>query len=365
MKHGLALVALIALAPALWGLDSQVVGKVQYTEGKVSYAREGGEAKELDLGFSVRDGDLLKTGADGRIVITLDKTTGMSGSVTVNPSTSLYLDLGLFRGSQRTSLDLLMGSVGAKVKKLAGSPTMQVQTSTTVAGVRGTEFEVAVSLNDAVLVTCSEGEVSWDDGQGSALPVAAGKAVEKRGAGKAAYLDADPAAIKEFRARWMEGELSALKINPRKAIAAYEARYAKLSDSFQKSAEPLVASPVLRKWMDEDRAGRKPRFLDPAVMREKKEIFASLKALRKDIFLFERVYVRVAELEDLLAGTPAEAFELRQGYTVGDFFKRFEREKAILSRRIGLFHYALKLYAQRDDGGSELLQGSFFAGSDF
>jgi hypothetical protein len=365
MKHCLALLFAAALSASLWGLDAQALGQVQYAEGEASFSRNGSEATGLVIGFGLLAGDLVRTGRNGRVVITLDKSTGMAGTITISPSTSLYLDLGLFRGSQRTTLDLLAGSVGAKVKKLAGSPSLQVQTSMAIAGVRGTKFDVSVSLNDAILITCSEGEVSCDDGSGGSLPVAAGRAVERRGKAKAAYLDADPAAIKDFRDRWMEGELAALRSDPRKALLAYEARYARLSEGFKAAAGALASSPVIRKWMDEDRAGARPRALDPAVMREKKEAFGRLKEVRRSIFLFERVYVRVAELEDLFGGGELGGIELRKGYTVGDFFRRFEGEKPLLSGRIGLFHYAMRLYAQRDDGNTELLGSSPIGDSDF
>lgn len=50
----------------------------------------------------------------------------------------------------------------------------------------------------------------------------------------------------------------------------------------------------------------------------------------------------------------AESLEQRRGFTVGDFLRRFEREKALLEKGIAVFHYAQRLFAQRDSGSSGL-----------
>jgi hypothetical protein len=344
-----------------WAADAARMGVVQYVEGKVTHSRDGKDLGALDIGDDLVSGDLLVTAQDGRLVIELDKACGMQGTLSVNPSSSLYLNLDLVKGEKRTTIDLLTGSVGAKVKKIAGSPSMQVQTATAIAGVRGTEFEVATSVNDAVLVTCSEGEVALDDGSGGALPVTAGKALEKRGSDRPRYLDADPAAIREFRSRWLTEEIAAFKGNPLKALTVFEKRYSDLSAAFKKAFDPFERSAVLRKWIDEDRAGIKPRALDPRVMREKKDLFAPMRDLKRTLFQFERVYFRIDQLYDLVKGTDIEAKELRPGLTVGAFFQRFEAEKAALAGRLGLFHYAQRLFAQRDDGSTDLF-GSDFTG---
>lgn len=354
MKEIIAAFALAMAAACAWGLESGAIGQVEYIEGTASFSRDGNDPAALDFGSPIRSGDLVKTAANGRLVITLDKASGFSGSLTVNANTTAYIDLNLVKGEPHTLIDLVSGSIGARVKKIVGSPSMQVQTASAIAGVRGTEFEVATSVNDAVLVTCSDGEVSCEDDSGTVTPVAAGKVLEKRGAGRPRFLDVSAADLPGYRQRWAQGELDIFRADPLKCIIAYEKRYSEFSSRLQSILARLQASPVLKAWMDEDRRGARPSLRDPALARQKKEIFATLRDLRGDLFLFERVFSRMDEIREAVQGTDIEARELRRGFTVGDFFRRFEKEKALFEKRIGLFHYAQRLFAQRDDGSSGL-----------
>ena len=338
-------------------------GLVDYIEGSASVTRDGKAALAPDLGSALFPGDLLTTEADGLVVIALDKSTGMKGSITVRSNTALYLKLEVVKGNKRTTLDLLAGSVGSKVKKLAGHPSMRVTTESTVAGVRGTEFEVSTSVGDSVLVICSEGAVSCSDGTDT-VPVQSGKALEKRPDQKLAYLAVSESSIQQFREKWIADQITAFNADPLRALADYEKRYADLSSRFQTAYEPFQKSEVLKKWMDEERRGVKPRILDPSVMSEKKEISSNLFALRKILFTYERVYYRMLEVESLVADTPLEKEEIRPGYTAGEFIRRVRTERDGLARRVALFRFAEKLYAQRSDADSGLFgdDGAFDSG---
>lgn len=328
-------------------------GSIDYIEGSASVTRNGKAQAAPDIGAPLYPGDLLNTQADGLVVISLDKSTGMKGSLTVRANTALYLRLEIVKGEKQTTLDLLSGSVASKVKKLSGHPSMRVTTESTVAGVRGTEFEVSTSVNEAVLVTCSDGAVSCSDGDDS-FPVQAGKALEKRPGEKLAYLPVGASSIQDFREKWVTGEIEAFRADPIRALASYEKRYSDLASRFQTAYEPFQRSAVLKKWLDEDRRGIVPRPLDPAVMREKREIASDLLAIRKILFTYERVYYRLLEVESLVADTPLEGRELRPGYTAGEFLRRFRAERDGLARRVALFRFAEKLYAQRSDSDSGL-----------
>jgi len=354
VKGFIAALAIMISAACAWGLEPAAVGQVEYIEGSASFSRDGNDPAALDFGSPIHSGDLVKTTANSRLVITLDKASGFSGSLTISANTTAYIDLDLIKGEPHTVVDLISGSIGARVKKIVGSPSMQVQTASAIAGVRGTEFEVATSVNDAVLVTCSDGEVSCEDDSGEVTAVAAGKALEKRGAGRPRFLDVKPGELGDYGQRWAKAERDAFLADPMRIIIAYEKRYSELSSGFQSLFGKLQSSAVLKAWIDDDRKGRKFSLRDPALIRQKKDILDTLKDLRHDLFLFERVYSRMDEIREAVQGTGIEARELRRGFTVGDFFRRFEGEKAVLDRRIGAFHYAQKLFRQRDDGSSGL-----------
>ena len=349
----LSLVAVSFAASSSGKAAQPPFGVIDYIEGSASISRDGKTSLALDLGASLSPGDLLATQADGLVVISLDKSTGMKGNITVRSNTALYLKLETVKGDKRTTLDLLAGSVASKVKKLSGHPSMRVTTNSAVAGVRGTEFEVSTSIGDAILVICSDGAVSCSDGSNT-LPVQAGKALEKRPGEKLAYLPVSTSSIQQFRENWIAGQIEAFRADPIKALADYEKRYADLSSRFQTVFEPFQKSAILKKWMDEERQGIQPRILDPTVMREKREIASDLLALRKILFTYERIYYRMLEVEALVADTPLEKEELKPGYTAGEFIRRVRTEREGLARRVALFRFAEKLYAQRSDPDSSL-----------
>jgi hypothetical protein len=60
------------------------------------------------------------------------------------------------------------------------------------------------------------------------------------------------------------------------------------------------------------------------------------------------------EVESLVADTPLEKEELRPGYTAGEFIRRVRTEREGLARRVALFRFGEKLYAQRSDPDSGL-----------
>lgn len=366
MKRLLLALILASSATALWAAGATPVGRIDYVEGGVTITRAGKSLGDPNPDDPLLSGDLVKTSADGLLVIAMDKTTGMGGTITVKAKSALYLRLDESKGEKRTQVDLLAGSVASKVKKLSGSPTMQVTTGGTVAGVRGTEFEVAISVNEAALVVCAEGEVSFGDGK-EEFPVPAGKAAEKRPGERLRYLPVAVSSVRQFREKWVADEVAAFRADPARALGAYEKRYAELSSSFNQAFEPFQKSEVLRKWMDEDRAGAKPRGIDPAVMREKKAIVGDLQKLRKILVIFERVYYRLDEIDGLVSGTSLERRELRPGLTAGDFLRKVRDERDALSRRVALFRYAELLYSFRNEGGTGMpgsSGGDDFFGSD-
>jgi hypothetical protein len=361
----LAAALCLASIPA-WSISMPKVGKIDYIEGGVSISRSGKTISDPNIDDPLQSGDLIKTAGDGMMVIAFDKNTGMSGKLTVSARTSLYLKVESVKGQPKTSIDLLAGTLGSKVTKIAGTPTMSVQTSVAVMGVRGTEYAIAVSVNDAILVTCVEGEVACTDGQ-SELAVPAGKVVEKRSGEKLKYLPVAISSVKEFRQKWMTDEIAVFRVDAPRALADYEKRYSKLAAQFATDFGPFQKSAALKKWLDEDRAGTKVNPMSPAVMAEKKEMAGHLLKLRKTLFMFERIYYRVDEILSIIEGTPLERSELRPGLTAGDFLLRVKAERDQLARNTALFRYAENLYASRNPDGSAIggAEDDFFGGEDF
>ncbi len=372
MKRWCFAMLLCALAAASWALATPEIGSVDYAEGAVSIVRMGKTLADPNIGDPVLAGDLVKTASDGLLIIAMGRASGMNGTITVRARSTLYIDLDKVKNQPRTKIDVIAGSIGSKVAKIAGSGgTMSIASSSAVMAVRGTEFEIFISINmddsrpdggQAVLVTCAEGSVSLGDGS-SEIEVPAGKAAEKRPGEALGYLPIGTSSIGEFGQRWMTGEISAFRADAPRALAAYAKRYDELSTRFAKAYARFKASPIPRKWSDEDRAGTAIRPLDARTLREKKEMAGILLEIRKVLFMFERVYYRADQLSAIIDGTELEDIQIRKGLSAGDFIRKVQADRAELEASVARYRYIVALYAQRSPDGEVFAEDDGFFGS--
>ncbi|MBU0928072.1 MAG: FecR domain-containing protein [Spirochaetes bacterium] len=342
-------------------------GTIDYAEGSAVVVRSGKSLGEANIGDEVLPDDMIKTASDGIVVIALDKSTGMRGTLTIKQKSVAYIRLKPDAGGPKSTIDLVAGQIGSKLAKLSGSPSLQVQTDSVVMGVRGTEFSIASSVNGSVLVVCSEGAVACADG-GDPVAVPAGKALEKRGGERMRLVPVAVSSAEEFEKRWITEEIEVFRANAAKALGDYEKRYSDLLARFNEAFAPLQKSEVLSKWIREDSAGQVPYPNDPTTMKEKKALSGDFMATRKVLFIFERIYYRIAQLDQLVMGTALERQEIRTGYSAGDFIRKVRADAPSLEKRVFLFRYAEKLYELRNAGGAGLPgMGSgddFFGSSD-
>ena len=370
----LAIATLLAVsAIAASALAYPKVGSIDYAEGGVSIGRSGKTISAPNIGDPILSGDLIKTQNDGLLIIAMDKNTGMGGKLTVKAKSSIYVNLDAVKGEPRTQIQILTGAIGSKVNKLAGAPTVNVTTSSAVMAVRGTEFEVAVSINaddesggsqQATLVTCTESKVAVNDGQGE-IEVPAGKVLEKRPGARPVFMPVALSTIKGYSQRWIADEISAFKADAPRALGSYAKRYTELSAKFAAAYEPFQKSPTPKKWADEDRSGAKINPLDPSVLKEKKEMAGYLLNIRKVLFIFERVYYRADGLSEAIAGTDAEKREIRPGQTAGDFIKTVLSDRDRLAAQVARYRYIEDLYRQRSpDGDAFSEDDDFFSSPD-
>ena len=366
-----AVMLLVAFAFAAAALSVSKVGGIDYAEGGVSIERNGKSIAAPDIGEPIFSGDLIRTQGDGMLVIALDRITGLQGNVTVKAGSSVYIALDELRDEPRTRIQILTGAIGSKVSKLAGSPTVTVTTSSVVMTVRGTEYEVVVSINaddaspsaqQATLVACAESEVSVSDGQDE-VEVPAGKALEKRPGERFRLIPVAVSSVESFGERWIADEISAFKADAPRAIADYANRYTELYARFAAAYEPFQKSPTPKKWADEDQAGTKIDSLDPEALREDKEIAGYLFNIKKVLFVFERVYYRVDEISDVIAGTEDEKAMVRPGQTAGDFLAKVKAERDSLAAKVARYRYIETLYRERNPGGDAFSSDDDFFGS--
>ncbi len=331
---------------------AEKVGEIIFLDGIVEVLR--GEQtlteSDLDVGAPIENLDRIRTGQDGQVTIALASGQGAAAEMRVAARTTFYVEIDRVERRSSTTLGLMAGSIGLKVKKAGGGREIAVRTETATMGARGTDFEVALSPAGDVLVTTSEGTVACsDETKGGELLCEPGQVVELRI--EESTFRAIPVAVsslQQFRREWIAGRIEAFRANALLVTRSYAQRYERLLGEFNSAYEDLVRnSAVLAKWAREERSGAVGGTMD--LMREKRAVVGDLLRLRKTLFLFERVYYRLIELEGYYNEGLGRG-NLRPGLTAEQFWRQFNADRRELAARMGRVRWVAKEYARRNDG---------------
>src|SRR5438874_9451755 len=130
---------------------------VSVLSGDVSVRHAGAEFAAATDGDVLHEGDTIRTGADGRAVLTYFE----GSSVTIEPTSELTIDA-VSTASDGGTVVLMTQTFGRTwhvvTKLITGGSRYEVRTPASTASVRGTEFEVDAD-NDATTVSTTEGTV--------------------------------------------------------------------------------------------------------------------------------------------------------------------------------------------------------------
>lgn len=360
-----AVLSFLGTALGVFAFSAQnQVGVIQEIMGTVTVTRNGQVLSKIDLGDPIENYDLIKTGADGGMVIGLTSETGMRGTLIVKPKSVFTVKTQVVSGSPKTEADVLGGSIGVKVKKISGDPSLNVKTGATVMGVRGTEFVVIVSITDGLLVTCSEGKVACTGDEGDELYAVPGQVVARSAGERLKNIPVAVSSLEDFQNRWYTDEISAFKASAVKALNQYARAYFRYRDDFRQTSDELARDLNFLQWKKEFRDGVAPApSKDIQVMKQKAALVKKLMAVRQVLFFFERIYYRLDEIQSYVPATALKT-KLDNGQTVQDFMRLVASEKSELERRAAEYRLALRLYAQRNDGKEPVSVGdnedSFF-----
>jgi len=344
---------------------STKVGYIEYMEGETSITRAGSVLDNIDLGSPVENFDLLKTGPSGLIIISLDPVTGMGGTLTIKPKSVFAVKTELVKGVPSTEVDMIGGAVAVKAKKIAGTPNLGLRTSNTIMGVRGTEFEVTVSVNDSLLVICTDGRVVCAGESGEELEAFPGQLVQAKAGERLGKVPVAVSDVETFRNDWISEEISAFKASPLRALDQYAKSYKRLRDDFRKAFVPLTSDAGLAAWIANE---KKPGFVyspnDITVMKQKSALAPKLMRVRGILFIFERVFYRLEEIRSLLSASDMRS-RLDSGGTVADLYKILAQERAELERMTAGYRNALRLFALYNEGREPVPSGSDSVDVDF
>jgi len=143
-RLGAAMLCLATLGAAAAAADEDSIGQVKVSQGQVSVER-GGRSMAAPIGLHLRAADVLKTGADGSVGVTMrDNSLLSAGPNSIVSLTRFEFDASTSQG--RFDADLQRGTLAVVSGRIARqSPAaVSVRTPSAVLGVRGTDFVVAV-----------------------------------------------------------------------------------------------------------------------------------------------------------------------------------------------------------------------------
>lgn len=348
-KIGCFALALVLLA-GLPAAAQAEIGAIAYMEEgvEIDRNRETIPAWDVFIGMGVENYDLMRTDGTGYAEVELDSPRSAPSIVKISPNTSFYFEMNKIGRDDTTTIGLITGSLSVKVAKLSGRQSVEVATESALMGVRGTDFDVTLSPGGDILVTAEEGRVSCIDDSGEELFAEPGRVVEKRPGELFREVPVAVSDLETFQREWYADRLEVFKANALGAIKFYAGRYMRLKSRFDSAYGDLQGNTqILRKWYEEDRHGRMGGRMES--MREKKELIGELMELRKILYMFERVYFRLIELE----GYYREGYgrgQIEPGLSSAAFFNRFNREKRELGEKMAELRYITKLYAKRNNG---------------
>jgi len=356
-------IALIAACTALSGaVSAQVLGKIDYMEGSVDITRNGDHLRKVDIGTPIENLDLVKTSANGLVSIAFEKESGLTGSLQIVQGSTAMIRQDRISGSPSNEVQLMAGSVNLKVKRLAGMKSaVQVKTPSSVLGVRGTEFVVA-SFNGSAIVACKEGEVfcaaysemtqtrSFDSGV-SSVPGTMVEILESGSLNTGSFPSGNfEENWKAMSDKWKTYNVSLFTANPVNFMDQFVPNWTTYSSKVIAGAETLRANPVLRKWLEDGKAGRSIGSMGDWVQ-EKPSVMKDLIAIRPNMTVAMISWYRLQELIPLVPQSAMNR-KLSNGQTVKAFIAQFNRTSASISSAVALFDAAEKQYMLRNDGMS-------------
>lgn len=354
MKRTVITVVLMVAVMA-GSLSAQVIGMIDYIEGSVELTRNGRPVPRVDIGSPVENLDVLKTSADGIASISFDRTTGITGTVRVVPSSTAVLRLEQLSGRPSNQVEVMAGSVNMKVHRLAGSSAgIQVKTPSAVLGVRGTEF-VVISFNGSALVACKEGEVFTSSTQNSrsgvsSVPGTMVQVFESGALDTGRFPDGDFYANWEnIQSRWKNLKVDIFVEDPMPLLNLMSRQWSQRSPEVDAALRRLKANRTLQTWLADTSTGAAAPGGMSQWARERPQVMNDLITARPQLVLGMMTWFRINELVPYIPAT-AQNQRLANGQTVAAFLRDFQSAESRMMEAFNLFLAAEKQYMRRNDG---------------
>lgn len=340
MNRLLATMMLCCLAAATWAED---LGRFVYVEGQIELLREGRylPSGSIRIGSPVASFDTIQTDRTGFAELDLVTPGGGTIGIKVGADTAYYVEPQ--RGSQGaiTSVQLLRGSVSARVQRMSGTDQVRVQTGTAALGVRGTDFDAFIMPDGSVLFGVTSGEVVVTDARGTAITAGAGTAVEALPNQETRAIPFDPTAAEVFYRQWAELRLGVFRAGAATIVPVYTERLAQTTPLFQRAFSELSA---FRPRLTEALRGSSNLGQD---MRLRAEISPAIIRMRGILPIYEQTAYRMIDFAQLhqegigppqVGGRPAAAY-----------YRDFEANLTAMLAQLAEVRHILRLYGQLEE----------------
>ena len=333
-------------AVAFFASGQTAVGVISYLEGEVDVLRDGEtlDSASIDIGLRIIEFDTVETGPDGYVEIEMD-APGAGSTVKVRPDTAFYFE-GTPRESSRfaTTFQLLRGSLGLKVGRLASNEDYRVQTDTAVMAVRGTEFNVDMATDRSVLVSVPEGRVeSKTDTRTVTAEPGTVAALDPSSSLQAVAVDAED--IDLYREYWRGLRLEALKINARLSIQHYAGEWERQLPRLEAAMEELASHEELFVKWNRVAAGQIPAPSRGEAIRDKRTLSRGMLELRATLPVAERTYQTLLGLEDAVRLGYAEGtLQLGTHRNAASFYRAFRADKRKMDRMLSVARRMVRIY---------------------
>lgn len=215
MKRHLLLSAVLALAATAFAQTADVV----YLEGDPKLRDGAGAMQGLDYGSRMKTGDSIITGRKDLV----DLTQGEESTIRVRPDTVFTIREVETQGKKEQVLTTAVGAVTMRFRKLAGTEP-RVGTTSTVAGIRGTELTIYAGPDGSSLFVVNSGLVAVE-ANGTTVDLAENEGVEVSAAGKPGEKFSVIGRELDFSA-WATGKTEAFLQDPKAALGQIKTKLA-------------------------------------------------------------------------------------------------------------------------------------------
>jgi hypothetical protein len=304
---------------------------VVYIEGIVDLKLADGERMEALIGDYLERGDTIIT--DRGSQAELEQANG--SLIKIAEDTIFTLQEIELNGEKRSVLSTTLGAVAFKFNRMTGKEPL-IATPGTVAGVRGTEFQVFAGLDGATLVVVASGKVEVE-AQGKTVELLAEEGVE---------IPAGEAPGEKFQvlrgqldfSEWNSGRLESMLEDPagairgiEKGMEAFRVKIGELTPAYEANYERLLAEREKAKKLETDKGkeARKEHYetvvfpleVETSYMRLNLRYYA-LSALSFRRYVVGSMYARVkSAFIDRLDSVEYRKFEKVYASVLDDYYR--------------------------------------------